>query len=327
MLLLFTVLGCGPSEKHYDWRGKTMGTYYQVRVVSALPMDETHHQDLIAVMGETNSLMSNWLDSSEVSRFNEHRTTEPFPVSEATAAVVAAALDLHAKTRGALDPTISPLIELWGFGTHERLQFPEPGSIEEALARGGMQRLSISDNSLIKNLPELTVNLSAIAKGYAVDRVASRLEESGFTNYLVNIGGEVRVKGVNPQGDPWRMAVEKPNYEKGREVYGVFDLKDRAMATSGDYRIYFTHEGKQYSHIIDPRNGYPVTHGIASASVIADDCMTADGLATALLVLTPEEGLEVIEDLPGVECLILVRDGNGGYIEYASSGLAAYRLQ
>jgi len=325
-VLLFLV-ACGPDARHEtELRGETMGTFYQVKLVTVDPIDEAAMRTRIeAELDRINALMSNWLLDSEISRFNNHLSRDPFTVSPDTLRVVSRALELSEATDGALDPTLSPLIELWGFGTREDTSFPKPDRIEAALETVGPDKLTVIGEALVKSTPELTVNLSAIAKGYAVDRVAAIVAEAGHADFMVNIGGEVRVKGKNSRDDAWRMAIEEPRHDSGQEIYAILDLVDTALATSGDYRRFFVHEGTRYAHIIDPRTGYPVRHHIASASVIAPDCMTADALATALLVLEPEKGMALIEAMDGIECLILVREGDDTLTEHASSGWDTYR--
>ncbi len=328
VLLFLAACGGGPPPpRDVVWNGEAFGTYYQIKTSNQDVAQLIIANRFARLLDQTNSQMSNWLPDSEVSRFNTHASTEPFAVSPETALATERALALNRATGGVFDPTLSPLIELWGFGTQKDVSFPDATRIEAALAEIGGDKLAVTDGALVKSLPTLALNLSAIAKGFAVDQVAALLEEEGLTDYMVNIGGEVRVRGINAKGKPWRMAVERPSFDAGQKVYAVFDLGDKAMATSGDYRNFFTHEGQRYSHIIDPRTGYPVTHQIASASVIAPDCMTADALATALLVLTPEEGVALIEGMDGIECLILTREADDSLTEHASKGLGAYRLR
>lgn len=330
VLLLFVLVSCGPqTPKAHDntFDGQIMGTFYQVRVVTDTPLSDPLLGDaLLAVMEDTNQRMSNWIAESEISRFNAHQSPDPFPISEQTAAVIQTALMVSEKSNGALDPTIGPLIELWGFGKQGKTVFPSDEALQAIEGLYGIDKLSLDGLNLVKTAPELALNLSANAKGFAVDQVANHLDDAGYTNYMVNIGGEVRVRGNSSKGAPWRMAIEKPKYDGGQEIYKVYNLGNKALATSGDYRIFFEHEGKRYSHIIDPRNGRPVTHDIASASVIADTCDLADALATTLLVLPPDEGIALVESMPGVECLIMIRndDLEEGFTTKVSSGMNAF---
>lgn len=299
-----------------------MGTYYSVK----LEVDGDVDKEQIAAgikttLEEINSLMSNWDEGSDVSRFNRHQATDPISVSEHTAIVLQNAIDISARTGGALDPTIGPLIDLWGFGASKSVAFPEDTAIEEALNYVGIQRLQLKGRQLSKTVPNLTLNLSANAKGYAVDRVCQYLREQGFKNFMVEVGGEVRVGSFNRK-EPWFIGVNDPGNPM-TSLFGVIKLTDHALATSGDYHNYFLKDGVRYSHILDPTTGRPVVSRIASASVVAKDCMTADALATSLIVLDPDQALDVINKMTDVECMLLVKDGDT-FREILSSGMKKY---
>jgi thiamine biosynthesis lipoprotein len=330
VLFLSLLLSCGGERPAslLEFQGPIMGTSFQIKVVpeKGRKVDTTALESaLLARMQTVNALMSNWDPNSEISRFNRHRGAEPFAVNEHTAKVVARALDIAALSGGTFDPTISPLIELWGFGTSEERTVPDQAEIDAALALTGYQNLRVSDAGLlVKTVPGLTVNLSALAKGYAVDLVAEELQARGLTSFMVNIGGEIRVLGNNERGQAWRLAIEAPDPATLNEIYKVVTPGDRAMATSGDYRNYFTHEGTLYSHLLDPRSGWPIPARVTSATVLAPDCMTADALATALTVMAPEAGLQMIEGMENVACLLILRGENGGMEERQSSGMAAF---
>ncbi|MEJ2603460.1 MAG: FAD:protein FMN transferase, partial [Gammaproteobacteria bacterium] len=239
--------------------------------------------------------MSTWREDSEVSRFNAADGAEWFPVSEDTAALVAMANAVSRMSAGAFDITVGPVVDLWGFGPGEvRVVPPDQSEIEAALARVGYEAVESRDEppALRKAGATVAVDLSAIAKGHAVDRVAAVLDQAGMPDYLVEVGGEVRVKGRNRFGDPWTVAIEDP-LAAGREVHRVLNVTDTAIATSGDYRNFFRYEGKRYSHTIDPRTGWPVSHELVSVTVLDDSAALADALATALLVLGPEAGGEL----------------------------------
>jgi FAD:protein FMN transferase len=174
---------------------------------------------------------------------------------------------------------------------------------------------------LVKGDGRLTLDLASIAKGYGVDALARLLAEQGFRDYLVEVGGEVFAAGRRPDGKPWRVGINRPDRAAGySEVYKVVALSDKAFATSGDYRNYFEAGGRTYSHILDPRTGYPIDNGVVSASVMADTCTQADGLATALMVMGPAAGLDLVERLPHVEALIIVRQADGSLEEHGSKG-------
>ena len=258
-----------------------------------------------------NQMMSTYIKDSDVSQFNLHEGLDWFTVSSDTALVVSRALEISKRSAGAFDITVQPLVQLWKFGTDkDQPGIPAGDAIEEALKQIGYQHLQVrlDPPALKKSKPTLQIDLSAIAKGYAVDRVAKRLGQLDIENFLVEVGGEVRASGEKPEAMPWKVGIEKPLAIK-REPYQVVELYHKSLASSGDYRNYFTVDGKKYSHTIDPRTGKPVEHDVASTSVIADDCMTADALATALMVLGPKAGLELAESMK-VQAMFLTRQGS-----------------
>ncbi len=272
--------------------GSTMGTFYEVTVsgLSAGSTAEALQEAIEGRLAEVNQQMSTYLPESEISRFNDSRSLDWFPISPGFAHVVQTALEIAELSEGAFDPTVGPLVNLWHFGP-ERSEFTVPSEEELARVRAfvGYRLLEVrlDPPALRKQVAEVKLDLSAIAKGYGVDQVADMLEEQGYRNVLVNIGGEIVARGTRPDERPWRLAIEKP-VEGKREIQSVVPLKDRAMATSGDYRNFYELEGKRFSHTIDPGTGKPVTHSLHSVSVLAENCMRADAWATALLVVGPE---------------------------------------
>ena len=236
--------------------------------------------------------MSTYREDSELSRFNASRSTDWFAVSDETAIVVELALEWGRRSSGAFDVTVGPLVDLWSFGPSPRAPLvPSAEDLAAARARVSLASLSVRREppALRKELPDLSVDLSAIAKGYAVDAIAEYLSGEGVPQYLVEIGGEIRTRGARPGGGSWSVAIEKPQ-EETRAPWRILALGDRAIATSGDYRNYFEQDGRRYSHTIDPRTGEPVNHELAAVSVIRERCAEADALATALMVLGPDEG-------------------------------------
>jgi thiamine biosynthesis lipoprotein len=237
--------------------------------------------------------------------------------------LVELAQSISALSDGAFDVTVGPLVNLWGFGPETQpFRIPEAQAIVDARERVGYRKLHCRPQppALRKDQPDLYVDLSGIAKGYGVDRIADILEQAGVAAYLAEIGGELRAKGTKPGDKPWRIAIERPSADS-REVYRIVPLKDAAMATSGDYRNFYEHDGRVYSHTIDPSTGRPVEHLLASVTVITEDCATADGLATALLVLGPERGVELAESL-GLAAFFVSRI-NGEYTHRATSAFDA----
>ncbi|QDU90013.1 Thiamine biosynthesis lipoprotein ApbE precursor [Pirellulimonas nuda] len=296
-------LGCDGffRAEVYKLSGPTMGTRYNVSVV--LPADGNaaevaRLQSLVdGLLKTVNDQMSTYQADSELSRFNAQQGTDWFEVSPETAAVVQLALEVAEQTQGAFDPTVGPVVNLWGFGPDGRRDAPPTDAqIAAALARVGYRKVEARSEppALKKSAPDVYLDLSAIAKGYGSDAVSELLLGEGVGSSMVEIGGEVRTRGAKPDGSPWRIGVEKPDSE-GRTVEAVVELRDGALATSGDYRNFFEEGGKRYSHTIDPKTGRPVTHTLATVSVRTPTCAEADALATGLLVMGPRAGYDWCE--------------------------------
>jgi len=324
--LLFHLTGCSPGPRDAALHGRTMGTTYSIRIARP-PLTRQEWRalqaDVDAVLDELNRQMSAWRPDSEISRFNRAGVNEPVAVSADFAHVVRRALDLAAATDGALDPTVGALVNLWGFGPDGlRRDAPPPDAIAAARKTTGWRHLTLSpDGRLSKAVPGLQLDLGAVAKGHGVDRVAALLRDRGLEHFLVEIGGETLAEGLNADGEPWRVGILRP--DQSGHLHGVLSLSGgRAVATSGDYRQFFRDsDGRIRSHIIDPRTAAPAGHAVASVSVLADDGLTADALATALLVLGPDEGQALLaQSFPGCEALFLVRQTNGSLQEIATPG-------
>lgn len=311
-MMMLTACG-GPKQQNLN--GQTMGTYYSVKYVadSSTPAPENLQKEIDRLLEEVNDQMSTYRPNSELSRFNQSReVNKPFPVSAATAKVVKEAIRINKLTEGALDVTVGPLVNLWGFGPEGRIT-KAPTDEELAMRRTwtGIDNLSVEGNNLVKSIPELYVDLSSIAKGYGVDVVAEYLESQNIKNYMVDIGGEVRTSGSNGKGNPWRIAIEKPSDSgMAQSAQEIIEPGNMSVATSGDYRNYFEQNGVRYSHTINPKTGKPITHNLVSITVIAPTCMSADGFSTGLDVLGPEKGMEVAEKL-NIPVFMIVKTKDG----------------
>lgn len=311
---LFALAACDRGSSGISLTGPTMGTTWNLRIV---PGDVATGEDEIrtlveSTLDEVDRAMSTYRPDSAISRFNASASTEWFEVPASLAAVVAESLRVGTMTGGALDITLSPVVALWGFGTGTpRAAPPADEDIAAALARCGARQLEVrlDPPALRKTLAGLTLDVDAIAPGFATDLVATRLEARGLQNYMIEIGGEVRAHGRNAQGRPWRIGIERPE-ERGRFVARVLQIEAMAVSTSGDYRDYFESAGRRYSHTIDPSTGRPVTHGLASVTVLRPTAAEADGIATALTVLGPEAGFALAESR-GWAALFIERDGDG----------------
>jgi thiamine biosynthesis lipoprotein len=273
-----------------------MGTTYSVRI--GLPNGALTKQELENAVRSTlervDALMSTYREDSELERFNRHRGTAWVAVSAETAYVAQAARDLAVQSQGAFDPTIGPLVRLWGFGPESPARVPPlPDRVATVRSAVGFRHLHVREMppALRKDRAELGLDLSGIAKGYAIDAIAEHLLEMGAANFLVEIGGEIRAKGVSPRGDIWIVEVEDP-FPHPAGLPALVELRDVAIATSGLYRNFAVREGKRLSHIVDPRSGAPVAGELISVSVIASSAMLADGWATALLVAGSNAGWE-----------------------------------
>jgi thiamine biosynthesis lipoprotein len=292
--------------------GRTMGTTYGV-VVADLPggIDRrVLHGDLEGILERVDAQMSTYRADSELSRFNDAPPGVWVEVSADTLAVTEAALEAARLSAGAFDPTVGPLGDDWGFGPGPPAVWSAAGGRSGGLVAGvghGLVETRRSPPALRKRHGEVRVDLSGIAKGFGLDRIAVHLEGIGAGRYLIEIGGELRGRGRAPHGRPWRIGIEQP-LAGARAVRRVVQLDGRALATSGDYIDYFERDGRRYCHIIDPRSDRPIDHDLASVSVVAETAMRADALSTALMVLGPEAGprLALREN---IAALFIVREG------------------
>ena len=268
--------------------------------------------DVEAVFRMVDEQLSNWREDSEISRFNRQQSTDWQTVSPAILYLVSVAREIHDRTGGCYDLTVKPLFELWGFARHEQA-IPSAEAIRQVLAHVGMDKLEVdpANRRLRKRDPHVEISLDSIAQGYTVDVLAQMLEDRGIHNYLAEIGGEMKVKGVKADGSSWRVAIEKPT-PMAREVQRILELHEvagMAVMTSGTYRNFFESGGKSYSHILDPRTGQPVTHNLLSTTVLHEDPTLADAWSTALLCVGEVEGARIAEQ-ESLKALFIYREGN-----------------
>ncbi len=314
LLSSFSLVAEG-AERQLVFSGKTMGTTYSIAVVADGKGSVDGLQDAIdKTLDQVNLEMSTYRKDSVISRFNAlDKAGVDFPVPENFAEVLRVSRSVYELTGGSWDGTVNPLLELWGFRSKKPLtRIPEEKEIANALARVGFDKIVLSQEAISKKDPAITLDLASIAKGHGVDRVSGVLLKRGLKNFIVEIGGEIYASGLTEKGEPWRAGINKPDKNAAfDEVYRVVTLTDAAMATSGDYRNFVEIDGRSYSHIIDPRTGYPVKNNVASATVIAPTCAFADGLATAAMVMGAEKTLGLVAKLRNVECVVIVRNADG----------------
>lgn len=324
VIILFSKAGVATQTEHLIV-GRTMGTTYHITVVTEATerlngLKEKIDRRLDAI----NQVFSTYIKDSEISRFNALKAAgQKFPVSDDFIQVMRVAGKIHQLSEGAWDGTVNPLVDLWGFGPRQRQpQKPPEAEIKALMQTIGFDRIRVVEpNFLVKDLAAVTLDLNSIAKGFAVDQVSGLVAAGGFENYLVEIGGEIYAAGFRADGKKWRVGINLPRKDAAlNEVYKAVSIANRAFATSGDYRNFFEIGGVRYSHVIDPRSGYPVSSGVVSVSVIADNCTLADGLATAIMVMGAEKGLQLVNRLENVECVIVVETPDGRLVDFYSAG-------
>ena len=298
-----------------------MGTSWSVLVnAETLPLPGQQLQaQFDTILKRVNREMSTYLPDSELSMINAAAGEGRIPLSASLARVLQTAQEVSRATRGAFDVTVGPLVNLWGFGPEQSFTVPVEEQVNRALLLVGHDKLQLdpSASTLKKACSEVSIDLSAIAKGYGVDELADFLERLQMDNYLVEIGGEIRARGVNHKNIPWQIGIEQP-VVGARRVRQIIRLENTAMATSGDYRNYFEHEGIRYSHTIDPRTGRPVSHSLASVTVLHPSATLADAWATGLLALGPEQGYATAME-NGLDAYFIIR-GDEGFREKFTLG-------
>jgi thiamine biosynthesis lipoprotein len=325
----FSLLRPAPPVPELHMSGRTMGTTYNVkyRPTQSAPALKAMQMEVDALLAEINHTMSTYDPESELSRFNRLDTTDWVSASASLHAVLKTALEVGAQSEGAFDITVGPLVNLWGFGPEFHPdRVPLEHDIAAARTRSGLDKVTLSDTqpAIRKHRPDVFLDLSGIAKGYGVDRVAELMTAHAIEHYMVEIGGEIRVRGLKEHDTPWRIAIEKP-LPGERSVQTVLALSDIAFATSGNYRNFFEIAGRRYSHTIDPSTGWPVDNHLVSVTVLADTSMRADAWATAFQVLGPERGMAIAERINLPVLFVIERDGQ--FEEQVCCAFERYRAQ
>ena len=295
--------------------GKTMGTFWRVSVVNVdAKRAEELRVKIQTQLDADDQLLSTSKNDSALMRFNLSKSLSPWPVNDAMADIITSALRIGAKTDGAMDITVGPLVNLWGFGPDKQpLHIPTQAQIDAAKAQTGLQHLSVINdtrqNYLQKDLADLYVDLSTVGEGYAADHLARLMEQEGIARYLVSVGGALNSRGMNAEGRPWRVAIQKPT-DRENAVQAVVDINGHGISTSGSYRNYYELDGKRLSHVIDPQTGRPIEHNLVSVTVIAPTALEADGWDTGLMVLGTDKAKEVVRR-EGLAVYMIVKEGEG----------------
>ncbi len=309
ILILFLIVSftsCTQKEsKYYRNEGLIFGTTYHI----IYEYKKDIHDGVRGKLLEFNKSLSTYDEESVISKVNRNEAVE---LDDYFTKCFEKAKEISKKTDGAFDMTVAPLVNAWGFGFSKKDSVSQE-LVDSLLQYVGMDKVNIVDGRVVKKYPEIMLDASAIAKGYGVDVAADYMERKGIKNYLVEIGGEMRVKGVNEKGVPWHVGIDKPIDDPKvlhRSLQEIIELSDGALATSGNYRNFYVKNGKKYAHTIDPKTGYPVQHELLSASVYAPDCMTADAYATAFMVLGLDKAKKIVEDTPELEAYFIYRGEN-----------------
>ena len=316
----------GDAEALQSFHGLTMGSTWSVKLHAPRASEAAlaaARAAVAAALDGVDARMSTYEPDSELSRFNRHRAASAFALSEDTLRVFATAQRVSAASGGAFDVTVAPLVDLWGFGPDKRSGVPELRARQQARAAVDWRALALDARAatLAKARPGIAADLSGIAKGYGADLAARALEALGFERYLVEVGGEIRTRGAGAGDRPWRVAIERPD-AAARRAHLVVPLAGESMATSGDYRIFFEHDGRRYCHEIDPATGAPVRHRLASVSVVAGECAEADAWSTALFVLGAERGF-ALAAARGLAAHFIERVAGGRFAERSTAAFAA----
>ena len=312
LAFLLLVVGCGENSTTQKLSGSVFGTTWNLTYIDA-PEGITRDQVEAAVVGAfavVDDSMNNYRADSTISELNALDAMTVFEVDWDFALVFNTAFDIYAATDGAYDPSVSPLVNLWGFGPKEVIRRPSSEAIEALAPIVGLEEFAwdLSTRAFVKKNAKSELDFSSIAKGYAVDLASDELIELGITNFMLEVGGEIQTRGNSPRGDLWRLAIENPVAGAAGGVYTAISVTDVGIATSGDYRNFFVENGTRYSHLIDPRTSQPIEHDLVSVTVVHPSTMIADAWATALMIVGTQEALRLAE-IHDLGVLLISRDG------------------
>ncbi|WP_291720042.1 FAD:protein FMN transferase [Bernardetia sp.] len=337
IVLMFLVYKCRSSEnvgnilttedkKMYQVYGETMGTTYTIKYEAE--SGKNYQMAIDSLLKAFNQSLSTYIPNSEISIFNRMQNIDSAIVFQNNFfyPVLKRSREIFEISEGAFDPTLAPLIRVWGFGEIEEPEKIPTEKIDSLLELVGFDKYIVFDEKILKKTkPQIQLNFNAIAQGYGVDVIAFFLEEQNIKNYMVEIGGEVRANGKGTSGNGWKIGIDKPieetkdNPNTERKLQAIVTLNNKSLVTSGNYRKFYIRDGKKYPHTINPNTGYPVSHNLLSATALADDAITADALGTACMVLGREKALEMIEKLDNAE-VFLIYDDNGTVKTQMSKG-------
>ena len=323
--LAFIISSCQKSPSKYIYnKGMVYGTIYSIAYESPNGVD--FQEQITEKFNEYNLMFSTYEKESIISKINNNQPTE---LSDEFIICYNKAVEVSEITNGAFDITAGAMVNAWGFGPEEKKKMTQE-KVDSLIQITGFQKIKLENGQIIKENPNIKIDMSAIAKGYTSDLIGNFLAEKGCKNYMVEIGGEVAAKGINERGKTWTIGINKPDENDilgTTELQAKVKLTDHGLATSGNYRNFYIEDGKKYAHTIDPKTGYPVQHSILSSTVIANDCMTADAFATAFMVLGLETSIEIARKAPEIEVFFIYADEQGNNQVYMSEGFGEYIVE
>lgn len=322
LLILLSLNACNKTSSKYMYnKGFVYGTMYSI--VYQSPNGKDFQKEIEEQFNKYNLIFSTYQTEATISKINNNIDVKPEAVF---IDCFNRAMEISEITNGAFDITAGPLVNAWGFGPEEKMKMTQV-KVDSLIEITGYQKIKFIEDKFEKMHPEMKLDMSAIAKGFTSDLIANFLENKGSTNYMVEIGGEVVAKGKNAKGKIWTIGISKPDEDllaSNSELQAVLQLKDKGMATSGNYRNFYVQDGIKYAHTIDPQTGYPVQHSLLSATVLANDCMSADAFATAFMVLGKDLGIEIARQVPGLEIYFIYANKKGENQVYMSEGFEKY---
>jgi thiamine biosynthesis lipoprotein len=318
---LVSFWGCKlPKNAEYvQLAGHAQGTTYHITYQNITNTD--YSKSIDSLLADFDKSLSVYDSTSIISRINANDTT--VEINHHVLVAYAKALEMSILSKGAFDITVGKLVRAWGFGPEPKAKHDD-AYIQNILQYTGINKVKLVGNKLKKASPEVILDFNALAQGYSVDLVAQFFDKQGITNYMVEIGGEIRAKGVSSHNRDWRIGIDKPddiNQEEGVNIQEVIQFSNLSVSTSGNYRKFYEENGVKYAHTINPKTGKPARNTLLSATVVAPDCITADALATTFMVLGVDKSKQLLAQLPNIEVYFVYSGSNGEYLIYASEGL------
>ncbi len=325
LVIIFAFIFYSPFKKQKEYihnEGKAQGTYYSATYLQ--PDGKDLQPEIEKLFNEFDLSLSTYNPNSIISKINKNNDSVVTDVYFETMFEAAQKVSEH--TNGAFDITVAPLVNAWGFGfgNHERSKAPD---VEKLLPLVGYQKVKLVNHKLIKENPDIMIDASAIAQGYSADLIAQLFEKNNCENYMIDIGGEIVCKGVNPKGELWHIGIDKPVDDPENangELQTIVNVSNVGLTTSGNYRQFYYKDGKKLAHTINPRTGLPVEHNLLSATVVASNCTLADAYATAFMVLGVDSALKVCKTIEGMDCYLIYTDKDGQYQVTYTEGFKKY---